>query len=222
MAKEICEKSEVVAQKPIMNRRCCYANSIEEFLKESVENWLGNMKSAFSAEYMLALGESQIRAWKDCFAVLQEQLLAVHSNTPGFQIIFEYALPYESGRRPDVILVCEEYVMILEFKGKNEILESDVDQACGYERDIREYHFESREKKIQTFLVLTKGQGIRTGEYSNLIVCSKEKLGLELNDVVWGWDDTRTITVCDVQKWICPLLVGGVICFGVVMVGRNI
>ncbi len=36
-----------------------------------------------------------------------------------FGIIFNMLLPYESGRRPDVLLVSEEQVFVLEFKMKS-------------------------------------------------------------------------------------------------------
>ena len=136
---------------PIMNERCCYSNSVSGFLKETENNFIKTMKDAFNEEYVLSLGPEQVAAWKDCFKVMQ--------STPLYDcagIIFEYALPYESGRRPDVLLVTKEHVVILEFKMKNRILEADVDQVAAYARDIREYHFESREKSVVPVLVLTR------------------------------------------------------------------
>ena len=66
------------------------------------------MKSTFLEMSDLPLEESQIRAWKDCFKVLKEQLPEIATAYPGFDIVFEYVLPYESGRRPDVLLICKE------------------------------------------------------------------------------------------------------------------
>jgi hypothetical protein len=140
-----------------MNRRCCYSNSIGGFLGANRDEWLQEMRSAFSNEYRLALGDSQEHAWVDCFDTLQDQL---SSLDPAYSIIFEYALPYESGRRPDVILLSKEQVLILEFKMKPTALPEDVDQAGAYARDIREYHFESRDKDVKAVLVLTRAKGI--------------------------------------------------------------
>lgn len=201
MAKEICGEG--------AGSRCCYSNTVDGFLEETKGNWIKLMRSTFSDEYMMSLGSAQIHAWEDCFDVLQEQLPYFNEKAPGFNIIFEYALPYESGRRPDVILVSEEFVLILEFKMKSEILEADVDQIRAYARDIREYHFESRNKDIIPFLVLTHTDGIRTDlshEYGSLVVCSKEWLATVLGHAICGNDigncHEQTITSCDAEKWM--------------------
>lgn len=221
MAKELCgENAEVVSvasssttgikmTEPVMNRRCCYSNTVEGFLNETKDNWLSIMKSAFSDEYVMSLGKSQINAWEDCFDALQEQLQDFNEEAPGFSVIFEYALPYESGRRPDVILVSEEFVLILEFKMKNEVLDADLDQARAYGRDIREYHYESRNKDVRTFLVLTRTENIRTDlshAYGSVVVCSKDWLAVVLGDAICGNDVStyheQSITPCDAEKWM--------------------
>lgn len=221
MAKEICgDDAETVEEavsapvitnktEPIMNGRCCYSNTVESFLKETKDNWLRIMKSAFSDEYVLSLGKPQINAWEDCFVALQEQLQDFEEEAPGFSIIFEYALPYESGRRPDVILVSEEFVLILEFKMKNEILEADLDQTRAYGRDIREYHYESRNRDVRTFLVLTRAENIRTDlshAYGSVVVCSKDWLAVVLGDAICGNDvgsyHEQLVTACDAEKWM--------------------
>lgn len=141
---------------PIMNKRCCYSNSVRGFLDEEENSWLKTMKTAFSDEYILELGNYQVNAWVDCFKCLKVYLPLLKEEDKNFSIIFEYALPYESGRRPDVILLSKEQLIILEFKMKNNFLPEDIDQAVAYARYIREYHFESREKKVTSILVLTK------------------------------------------------------------------
>ena len=80
----------------------------------------------------------------------KNELPFVNNKYPGLQIIFEYALPYESGRRPDVILLSEECVIVLEFKQYDYVLPADIDQVKSYVRDLREYHYESRNKKSGT------------------------------------------------------------------------
>lgn len=46
---------------------------------------------------------------------------------PNLSIIFEYILDYESGRRPDIILLSNEHVVILEFKMKDTVKNEDLD-----------------------------------------------------------------------------------------------
>ena len=88
--------------------RCCYVNSIGAFLAESEPAWLKSMQENFKRIVPLPLGESQVRAWKDCFRVLKNELPAIAAIRPDFDIVFEYCLPYESGRRPDVLLISQE------------------------------------------------------------------------------------------------------------------
>ena len=126
--KKSAEKTSKVVAAPVtattavkaeMNKRCCYSSSLKDFFGISLRTWLAAMKSAFSDEYVLSLGASQERAWKDCFDNLQKYLPLIDDENKNFGIVFEYALPYESGRRPDVLLVSKEQVIILEFKMKN-------------------------------------------------------------------------------------------------------
>ena len=164
-----------------IKQRYAYCGSVDEFLTISESAWIDIMKSGFHESYLMALGSLQINIWKDCFRVLQRELPAFHQQHPGFHIIFEYALPYESGRRPDVLLVCKEFVIVLEFKKKQDLLQADIDQANAYARDIEEYHFESRDKDLSAILVLTEAHDTY-GDEEGLLVCSGDMLSVALND----------------------------------------
>ena len=55
---------------PMDTARCCYHNPVEAFIGMI---WIEGMKSAFQASYTLPLEASQVRAWRDCFDVLQAE-----------------------------------------------------------------------------------------------------------------------------------------------------
>ena len=177
--------------------RCCYYNSVENFLKEDEENWLKTMCNSFNSLYHLPLEEPQEKAWRDCFNVLQNELPFVNNKYPGLQIIFEYALPYESGRRPDVILLSEECVIVLEFKQYDYVLPADIDQVKSYVRDLREYHYESRNKKVVPVLLLTGTEEKKPQRYHGIILCSKNWID-ELCSKIFS----DKITPTDAKKWI--------------------
>lgn len=179
-----------------IKQRYCYADTVDNFLKTDVASWISEMRSRFTAEYDLPLDTTQIGVWKDCYKVLQRELIQFNSNHPNFSIVFEYGLPYESGRRPDVVLVCAEFVIVLEFKKKNRILAADFDQACAYQRDIEEYHYESRTRNVMTLLVETELKDTYYDE-DTISVCSGDLLHVALEDCVAG----RT-TACNINKWI--------------------
>ena len=108
----------------------------------SEAQWISDMQDGFNQSFKLPLGNIQIGVWRDCFRVLKDALPRFNAGYPNFHIVFEYALPYESGRRPDVVLVSNEFLIILEFKKKNSVLRSDIDQTAAYLRDMEEYHYE--------------------------------------------------------------------------------
>ncbi len=180
---------------PPMTKKYCYKDSIENFIAIDKSSWKEEMRSAFAEETELPLEQSQIRAWADCFDVLQNELCG---DLTGFNIVFEYVLPYESGRRPDVLLVSNEVVIILEFKGKSEVYEEDLDQTADYGRDIREYHYKSRDKIIVPMLVLTKASGINYVD-KDVRICSADHLMENINNVI---ADVGKVTECDIDDWI--------------------
>ena len=177
--------------------RYCYGSTVKNFLRENKADWLNHMKTQFAINSVLPLGQSQIHAWEDCYGVLQSVLPLFESKHPGFSILFEYQLPYESGRRPDVILLSKEQVIILEFKMKNDVLQADLDQCTAYGRDIKEYHFESRNCEVLSALVLTKAKNImaRDAEVGTYI-CSGDRLEELLESVV-----PLSSNPCDVDLW---------------------
>lgn len=184
-----------ITTEPSMLRSCCYFAKLGEFLNADKGTWKKEMRSAFKEEVDMPLSQSQIAAWDDSFEVLQNELAQLNMD---FDIIFEYVLPYENGRRPDVILLSKEAVIILEFKRKPYVLMEDLDQTSDYGRDIREYHYESRGKKVIPMLVLTRGENI---DYTakGVHICSSEKLRARIDYVI---GEIGSITECNVTEWI--------------------
>lgn len=173
-----------------------FCSTVETFLSMSEAQWISDMQDGFNQSFKLPLGNIQIGVWRDCFRVLKDALPRFNAGYPNFHIVFEYALPYESGRRPDVVLVSNEFLIILEFKKKNSVLRSDIDQTAAYLRDMEEYHYESRNKNIFALLVVTemKDQYYKDDTIS---VVSGDLLYTGLADCVAG----RT-TACDIDTWL--------------------
>ena len=173
--------------------RCSFASSLGTFLSVRKEEWLAQMKARESGR---PLHEEQIAAWADCYDVLLHTLPAIQAQHPELILIFEYELPYEAGRRPDVILLSQEQVVILEFKMKYRVLRADVDQTAAYARDIREYHFESRNRKVTSLLVVTRIN--HTIELrGSVLVSSGDRLQEALLDTLQAGT-----TACDATAWM--------------------
>jgi len=103
----------------------------------------------------------QIRAWKDSIPPLQREVgevLLRDGLAKHYSAILEYELPLES-RRPDVILLVGDGVLVIELKGKLEPSQADIDQAAAYARDLRCYHRECWDRPVVAVLVPTRAKG---------------------------------------------------------------
>lgn len=68
---------------------------------------------------------------------------------------FEYELPLEGGRRPDVVVLAGETVVVLEFKQYGLPRAASIDQVRAYARDLQEYHEATHYRRVEAVLVLT-------------------------------------------------------------------
>jgi len=101
--------------------------------------------------------ESQVKAWLQSDQVLRATFRDLAISDPTIQewgIVFEYELPLEGGRRPDVVVLVGGTIVVLEFK-QNPILDrASIDQVNAYARDLAEYHSESHDHSVRPVLVL--------------------------------------------------------------------
>jgi DUF2075 family protein len=114
--------------------------------------------SRLSAHYMALHGEnanhSQVVAWLESIDVLRAAIADLDSDFT-LDIIFEYELPFEGGRRPDVVLLSGNSVLVLEFKGAPRIEQAHLDQVAAYRRDLIEYHSGCRGREVHALIVTT-------------------------------------------------------------------
>jgi len=128
---------------------------------------------------------SQIRAWDTSIPIVQHEgryALSEDERSQKFTIILEYELPRQGGRRPDVIVLENGVVAVVEFKGKESASESDIDQVAAYARDLKNYHSECHDLAVVPILVLTRNKGERT-EINGVTIIAPESLGKELVDL---------------------------------------
>jgi len=107
-----------------------------------------------------AAAETQTAAWMEELEVISAALRIVSIARPEalqWGIVFEYELPLEGGRRPDIVLLAGQTIGVLEFKSSHRINRGSVDQVAAYARDLAEYHEASHGVPIQPILVLTRG-----------------------------------------------------------------
>ena len=184
-------KPTTISFEAMLKKRYCYADSIANFNKTELDEFKATIRTNFNDGVALELSQGQINAWEDSYKVMKKLSL-----NPDTNIIFEYVLPYEGGRRPDVILLTKELVIILEFKMKDKIKEEDLDQVSAYERDLREYHYQTRDKKVIPILVLTRTKNLN--EKINGVICVSDDLLQSTLDSIY----TENINPEPLDKWI--------------------
>lgn len=125
---------------------------LKEMQKERFVDELG----AFTASLDIKYSTSQKKSWGDCYDYLNTEF----KNTTKYDqciLLFEYCLPFTNYRRPDVIILFEGNVLVLEFKRKDISLAQDVDQLLGYLNFLRRYHDETQKMRfdVKGALILT-------------------------------------------------------------------
>lgn len=151
---------------------CCYKGYINEFLSTSKESWINEMTKNYKKICNQLPGELQVNAWKDCYDKIRPSLTEYKDKK--YYLIFEYELPHEGGRRPDLIILTKDDVVVVEFKEKDRFSKADLDQVAAYTRDIQSYHKFSHNKKVKGILMPTKSVG-KIKEFDGITACSPDK-----------------------------------------------
>ncbi|MER3433652.1 MAG: hypothetical protein C4288_09495 [Leptolyngbya sp. ERB_1_1] len=133
--------------------------SIANFLACSPADWLETLKANYQALYQQRSTGTQQQAWGDCEKILRSQFSLLVKSRPDSQswtLIFEYELPGEGGRRPDLVLLGAGQILVFEFKQKAALSNADVDQVAAYARDLAEYHQASAHNPVTAILIPTR------------------------------------------------------------------
>lgn len=133
-----------------------WSSSFPEFSGATVALIMGSL-----GDFVRDASGSQEDAWLDSIPRLQHEVgevLDQDRRASGYSAILEYELPMEH-RRPDVVLLLNGAVLVLELKRKNAASLADIDQASGYARDLRGYHRECETRPVYPILVLTEALG---------------------------------------------------------------
>ncbi len=140
---------------------------------------------------------SQTEAWKEEIDVIKiafRNLAISRQDCLNWSVVFEYELPLEGGRRPDVIVLGPGKVIILEFKQDNAVNRAAVDQVSAYARDLSEYHSETHELDVIPVLVPTKARNLNM-QTENVFAISPDLIASTLDGMTEG-------KLIDLGNWI--------------------
>lgn len=146
-----------------------WAGSAEEYLGTDPTTLLGALEAHYRRCNNEAPDDSHRRAWVGSIRVMQDALRLLSFQDAAvcaWSVVHEYELPRERGRRPDVVVLANGVVIVLEFKEHDTPLSAHVDQVEAYARDLSEYHRASHGRVVCPILVPTKyrGEDLRAGD----------------------------------------------------------
>ncbi|OPX61396.1 MAG: hypothetical protein A4E30_00904 [Methanomassiliicoccales archaeon PtaB.Bin215] len=100
----------------------------------------------------------QIKAWENEYKILQTELpllLQENKDAANWYLVFEYELPRERGRRPDILIIADDRIFIIECKDMVRPQQQHIDQLKAYVRDLSNYHAGSHNVRFEPLLLMT-------------------------------------------------------------------
>lgn len=182
-----------------MSSQWGWAGSAEEFLAADHRGILETLSEHQRASMLDFPSDSQLKAWSDELHAMRDALARVVSEAPAARhwgLVFEYELPREGGRRPDVVLLANDCVLVLEFKGSPILTRAALDQADAYARDLSEYHSQTHDRAVIPILVLVSGD--QHGEHYGVRVTNALGLARTIVDAVGSGGGPQI----DLQTWL--------------------
>ncbi len=171
-----------------------WAGTVEAFLFTRREDWLADLTSHHRRLMGANPSGLQIAAWRSEFETMAYALGQVTTDrgeAREWGVVFEYELPLEGGRRPDVVVLAGGGIVVLEFKNGPTATRGAADQVRAYARDLAEYHEETRGRRVTPVLVVP-------GESSTLGEVRTEERG-SLADRIANASMPGTI---DLKQWL--------------------
>lgn len=109
-------------------------------------------------------------------------------------MVFEYELPRERGRRPDILIIADDRIFIIECKDMKKLEQPHIDQLKAYVRDLKNYHSASFNIKFEPLLLMTLM--VETREITQgITIISPDQLSDVLNV-------TESYENIDPEEWI--------------------
>src|ERR1700744_1737516 len=184
-----------------------YSNTISHFLSDDTDLIIGSLtKQSGIAGFHQQL-HTQTLSWDEEINVLKSSLKAIINQKPAsseFGILLEYPIARRE-KRIDAVIIANSLIIVIEFKvGREDYFNTDKEQLLDYCLDLRDFHFESRNKIIVPVLLATKGKSIEN-KFSNnidlvknIIFTNSNNLAQNVLQILTHYDKTKEL---DYVKW---------------------
>lgn len=178
---------------------CGWHGSIRQFMSTGIGEWQRRLLLHYSSMPPGGIPSAQqMESWTEEFEIMRSAIGYLGPDMSDLVgVAFEYELPREGGRRPDVVLVTRQKIVVLEFKQKNRPTPADVDQVWSYARDLANYHALCRDRTVCACLVNTRGSG-QLGRAGEVALANRDTLGPYLLSTLSGVDQQSS----DLNAWL--------------------
>ena len=128
-----------------------WAGTSREFLRTTRDELLESLASHHERAIGMRPSGFQVDVWTREYDAMTD---ALKGKPADWGVVFEYELPLEGGRRPDVVVLAGGTVIVIEFKSVLRYYQAHLDQVEDYARDLSEYHEASHGRSVQPILVM--------------------------------------------------------------------
>lgn len=191
----------LVPTKPRRQRPWGWAGSAQEFLGTIAGSVVSELKDHYRQLNDEEPQTSHVTAWREsvrCTAAALRAIVSYNPSAAEWHLVFEYELPRERGRRPDLVVLAGGTVVVVEFKGYADVLAAHVDQCAGYARDLADYHEASHDHPVMAVLCLTASK-MAPMNVRDVTAVSGDDLAHGIESVIAASAFTEAI---DPQDWL--------------------
>lgn len=185
-----------------------YLNSIWDFINDDTNLIIGSLtKKSGEAGFHQQL-HTQTLSWEEEISILKSSLKTLIDQRPEFGkfgILLEYPIARRD-KRIDAVIISNNLIIVIEFKvGKFEYSNADKEQLLDYCLDLRDFHFESRDKIIIPLLLATKGIVMEntflesSDSVKNILFANDSDLAYTLHQIINHYNDSSI--EFDFKQW---------------------
>lgn len=143
-----------------------YSSSIKNFLLEALDSIKGKLdRGATQHSQMWTI---QFTSWESSIEILKKHLSKIclqYIAAEDWTILLEYEIPRLLSR-VDVVILASDLIFVIEFKYDRKTFElADQRQVEDYALDLKDFHFQSRNRKLIPVLLAPYGPNIHPAVY---------------------------------------------------------
>jgi len=184
-----------------------YSNTVANFIDDDNNLIVGTLTKMAGISGFHQQLHTQTLSWSDEINILKasfKQLIKKETSFTQSGILLEYPIARRE-KRIDVVIIVNGIIIVIEFKvGRSEYLNSDKEQLLDYCLDLRDFHFESRNRTVVPILLATNGKTIANKfSDSNELVkeiyfANSDNLADNLYEVITAYGNQN---ILDNKKW---------------------